>query len=127
MQFFNALKTKCIFFDSAVSHPSCPLPTFYIGNYVIEYSDSWPHLGHNMSNFWKCDTDDSRRCYLSLVTQINEMICYFINWDASTKLELLYPFCCSLFGAELCDLSRCGFECFTFAWRKAVKRVWSLP
>ena len=33
----NAQKTKFIFFDSAVSKSSCPLPTFYVGNTVIEY------------------------------------------------------------------------------------------
>jgi len=124
---FNAQKTKCIFFDSAVSHLSYPLPTFYVGNNVIEYVDSWPHLGHILSNNWKCDNDDIKRCHLSVVKQINEIICYFRNLNSSTKLKLLYSFCSSLYGAELWDLSSCDFECITVAWRKALKRVWSLP
>jgi hypothetical protein len=76
---FNAQKTKSIFFGSAVSKSSCPLPTFYVGNNVIEYVDCWPHLGHILSNKVKWDNDDIRRCYLSLVKQINEMLCWFRN------------------------------------------------
>ena len=124
---FNAQKTKCIFFGSAVSKSSCPLPTFYVGNNVIEYVDCWPHLGHILSNKVKWDNDDIRRCYLSLVKQINEMLCWFRNLDVSTKLKLLYSFCSSLYGAELWDLSHCDYDCITVAWRKALKRVWSLP
>ena len=124
---FNAQKTKCIFFDSAVSKPSSPLHTFYVGNNVMGYVDCWPHLGHILSNTVKCDNDDIRRCYLSLVKQINEKLRYFRNLDVSTRLKLLYSFCNSLYGAELWDLSRCDFGCITVAWRKALKRVWSLP
>ena len=124
---FNAQKTKCIFFNNVLRHQSCPLPTFYVGKNVIEYVDSWPHLGHILSNKLKCDNDDIRRSYLSLVKQINEMLCYFRNLGASTKLNLLYSFCSSLYGAELWDLSNSDFECICVAWRKALKRVYSLP
>jgi hypothetical protein len=74
----------------------------------------------------KWDNDDIRRCYLSLVKQINEMLCWFRNLDVSTKLKLLYSFCSSLYGAALWDLSCCEFDCITVVWRKALKRVWSL-
>ena len=124
---FNAQKTKCIFFDYPRRHLCCSLPTFYIGNNAIEYVDSWPHLGHILSNNWKCDNDDINRCYVLLVKQIYEVICYFRNLNASTKLKLLYSFCSSLYGAELWDLSSCNFECINVAWRKALKRVSSLP
>ena len=112
---FNAHKSKCIFFDSAVSHPNCFLPKFYVGNNVIEFVDSWPHLGHILSNNMKCDNDDIRRCYLSLVKQVNEVLCYFTNLNVSSKLNLLYSFCSSLYGAELWDLSRCDFDCINVA------------
>ena len=70
---FNAQKTKCIFFNNVSSHQNCPLPTFSVGKNVIEYVNNWPHLGHNLSNKLKCDNDDIRRSYLSLVEQINEI------------------------------------------------------
>jgi hypothetical protein len=45
---------------------------------VIEFVDNWPHLGHIISNHGKGDNDDIRRCYLSLVEQISEMLGYVI-------------------------------------------------
>ena len=90
---------------------------------IIEYVDCWPHLGHILSNNVKSDNHDIKRCYLSLVKQINEMLCYFRNLDMSTKLKLLHSICSSLYGAEFWDLSRCDFDCNTVAWRKALKRV----
>ena len=103
------------------------LAHFYVGKNGIEYVNNWPHLGHNLSNKLKCGNDDVRRSYLSLVEQINEMLCYFRILGASTKLNLLYSFCSSLYGAELWDLSNSDFECICVAWRKALKRVYSLP
>jgi len=98
-----------------------------VGKNVIEYVDNWPHLGHILSNKVKSDNEDIRRCYLSLVKQINEMLCYFRNLGVSTKLNLLYSYCSSLYGTELWDLSNSDFECICIAWRKALKRVYSLP
>ena len=74
---FNAQKTECIFFNNVVGHQAWPLPTFYVGKSVIEYVDSWPHLGHILSNKLKCYNDDIRRRNMSLVKQINEMLCFF--------------------------------------------------
>jgi len=94
---FNAHKSKYIFFDSAVSHPSCLLTTFYVLKNVIEIVDTWPHLRHIHSNNVKCNNDDIGRCYWSLVKQINELLCYFGNLNVSTELKLLYSFCSSLY------------------------------
>jgi hypothetical protein len=94
---------------------------------VIEYVDNWLNLGHFLSNKIKCDNDGVRRSYLSFVKQINEMLFYFRNVGTSTKLNLLYSFCSSLYGAELWDLSNSDFECVCVAWSKALKRVYSLP
>ena len=80
-----------------------------------------------MSNKLKRDNDDIRRSYLSLVKQVNEVLCYFRNLGASTKLNLLYSFCSSLYGAELWDLSNSDSESICVAWRKALKRIYSLP
>jgi len=48
------------------------LPIFYISRNIIEFVDSWPHVGHFLSNNLKCDNNDFRRCYLSLVKQTNK-------------------------------------------------------
>jgi len=50
------------------------------------------------------------------------------NLNVSPKLKLLCLFCNSLgLGVELWYLSRCDFDCINVVWRKALKRVWSLP
>jgi len=56
-----------------------------------------------LSNNWKCDNDDIRSCFLSLVKQINEVLCYFRYLDASTKLKLFYLFVLSCMVLS-CDL-----------------------
>ena len=99
---------------------------FYIGNNVIEFVNSWPHLGHIL-NSSQSDKEDIDRCFASLVGQINEMLCYFGNLCIDTKIKLLYSYCGSLYGAELWDLGNCDIECIAVAWRKALKRIWKLP
>ena len=47
---FDAKKTKCIPFCSTVCQQNFYFPIFYVGRDIIEYVDSWPHLGHISSN-----------------------------------------------------------------------------
>jgi len=75
----------------------------------------------------KCDNDDIWRFYLFLVKTTKWNAFLLRNLNVSTKLKVLYSFFSSLYGAELWDLSRCDFECVNVVWRKALKRVWSLP
>ena len=55
---FNAKQSKCISFGPCYgySSPKKNLPAFFIGGSVVDYVDSWPHLGHIISN-----TGDDRR------------------------------------------------------------------
>jgi len=87
---FSAGKTKCIFFEGLVRHLSCHLPVFYIGNNVIEYVDSWPHLGHILSNNSKHDKEDIVKSYLFLVKQTDNMLCFFqkFGYVYSIKIAL---------------------------------------
>jgi hypothetical protein len=120
---FNANKSKCLRLGKSVCHI---LPTFFIGDNVIDYVEAWPHLGHILT----CDQSDAKdidRCYLSLVKQINEVLCYFGNLNCITKLNLLYAFCSSLYGAELWDMMYSNSEKLTVAWRRALKRIWNVP
>jgi len=66
------------------------LPAFYVWKDVYEFVDSFPHLGRILFSKVISDNDDIRRCYQSLVKQINEMLCYFRNMNVSTKLKLFY-------------------------------------
>ena len=70
-------------------------PLFYIDN-VIEYVESWPHLG-NILNVNQSDA----ACILNrrniMVGQINDVICYFGKLDPIAKTELLHTYCSSLY------------------------------
>jgi hypothetical protein len=108
---FNANKSKCLRLGRSVFNI---LPTFFIGDNVIDYVEAWPRLGHILT----CDQSDAKdidRCYLSLVKQINEILCYFGNLNCITKLNLLYAFCSSLYGAELWDVMYSNSEKLTVA------------
>ena len=57
---FNAGKSKCILFPS--SHygginQSSILPSFFVGDNLIEYVQSWPHLGHILCSDLRDDDD----------------------------------------------------------------------
>ena len=50
---FNAKKSKCLWVkhSSAIKVASDRKPQFVIGDSVIEFVDSWPHLGHIIAYF----------------------------------------------------------------------------
>lgn len=123
---FNAKKSKCMLFTPGRAS-SYPLrPSFYINDNVIEYVDSWPHLG-NILNVNQSDA----ACILNrrniMVGQINDVICYFGKLDPIVKTELLYTYCSSLYGSVLWDLQQPELDRICTAWRMALKRLWRLP
>ena len=68
----------------ASSYPLRPL--FYIDDNVIEYVESWPHLG-NILNVNQSDA----ACILNhrniMVGQINDVICYLASLTLLSKLN----------------------------------------
>jgi hypothetical protein len=67
----------------------------------IEYVQKWPHLGHILNSELD-DNDDIENRRIQTVKQINDVLCYFGKLDSSIKLKLLYSFCSSWYGCELC-------------------------
>ena len=49
---FNPKKSKCISIGLCYdySSPKKHLPVFFIAESVVDYVNSWPHLGHIISN-----------------------------------------------------------------------------
>jgi len=93
---------------------------------LIEYVDSWPHLGHILHNrTGDCQDILNRRNVL--VRQANDVICYFAKLSPVHKLGLMYSYCSSLYGAELWNLNSPELAAIGVSWRKALKRVWNLP
>jgi len=47
---------------------------------------------------------------LSLIGQVNKILCTFCNVNCSTKIRLVKSYCTSFYGAEIWDLSHNGIE-----------------
>ena len=67
-------------------------PPFYINNSAVEYVDQWPHLGHVISSDMD-DKNDINRGRSALISQINNVLCFFYELDCITKMRLLISFC----------------------------------
>jgi len=103
---FNAAKSKCLImkpsrgrnavFESLSSTP------FSNGGKVIEFVDSWSHLGHVLF-VNEDDGMDINKIRKALCGQINNVLCYFGNLTPILKLRLIKLFCCSLYTVQFCE------------------------
>ena len=93
---------------------------------MIEFVDSWPHLGHilNVNRYAGADMDKVRNASCG---QINTVLCYFGHVFPVLKLKLIKTFCYSLYGSVLWQLDHSNLETFCTTWRKGLRRVWNLP
>ena len=83
---FTAKKSKCFWVkhSSAIKIASDRKPQFVISGYVIEYIDSWPHLGHIIES----SNDDNLNILNrrnSLCGHINDILCYFGGLESVTN------------------------------------------
>ena len=99
---FNAKKSKCLWVkhSSVINVASNRNPQFVIGGSVIEYVDSWPHLGLIIASSNDDNLDILNRRN-SLCGQINDVLCYFGDLGPVTKLRLLKAYCSSYYECEL--------------------------
>jgi len=126
---FNADKSKCIISRprEVVNRANCVSDVSFIicGN-VIGNVESWPHLGHVITNNGsdKLDIMSRRNKFIG---QVNNVICWFNKLDCYTKTRLLKSYCCSFCGCELWNLSILDVQTLCVAWRQALRRIWKLP
>ena len=127
---FNASKSKCLLFKTSVGRQQhiehLPSTNFSIGGKVIEFVDSWPHLGHIL-NVYRDDGADMDKIRNSLCCQINNVLCYFGHVFPVLKLQLIKTFCYSLYGSVLWQLDHSNLETLCTTWRKGLRRVWNIP
>ena len=99
---------------------------FYVGGSVIEYVESYVHLGHIITSKITDEEDilQRRNCF---VGQVNNVLCFFRKLDMFTKIKLFKSFCTSFFGCELWALDDRAIDEFCIAWRKSVRRVLDIP
>jgi len=79
---FNAAKSKCLIMKPSrgrnVAFESLPSTPFCIGGKVIEFVNSWPHLGHVL-HVNGDDGMDINKIRKALCGEINNVLCYFGN------------------------------------------------
>jgi len=96
--------------------------TFYVGNNLIEYVDSFEHLGHVITNQLTDNADILKR-RSDFVGKSNKVLCLFSKLSSLTKYRLVHLYCISLYGSELWLLS----NDLCVLWRKSLRRIWGLP
>ena len=87
---------------------------------------SGPHLGH-VFNSRLTDDDDILARRTSFIGQANSFFCNFPMLDVETKNSLFMVYCSSHYGSELWNLTNNNLEDHCIAWRKSLRRLWSLP
>ena len=130
---FNASKSKCVVIKAKSVYRSCYLHdyncdqlTFVINDNDIEFVDNYRHLGHVInSKFDDCDDIYDKRA--SFIGQVNSLLCYFRKLNGAVRYRLFQSYCMSLFCCELWRLDNGVIDHFGTAYRRAVRRVWSLP
>ena len=70
------------------------MPFFSISGIQIEFVNQWPQLGHLITDSLDDNNDIAVRRN-TLCGQINNVICYFANLNAVTKLKLINTYCSS--------------------------------
>ena len=129
---FNASKSKCVMINAKgslnchVHAYKCNDIVFKINKCCIEFVSSYKHLGHVINNRFN-DDDDLYDKRASFIGQANNVICYFNKLSADVKQRLFNSYCTSFFGCELWRLDHPVIGCISVAWRRAIRRIWSLP
>jgi len=129
---FNATKSKYLvilpIFSRALAKEfqSC---IFYVAKKPIENVKSFLHIGHSfyiVIQRW-IDDEDIINGRSNFVRHTNYSLCYFRKLHPFVHYRLFQAYCTSLFGCELWLLTNYNIDALCVAWRKALRRIWSLP
>lgn len=129
---YNALKSKCIYFyprsrsKSSLHIYDVSCLNFTISGYRIDFVDSYKHLGHVISNELNDSVDISEKRSV-FIGQANNVLCYFSKLSSDVRYKLFSSYCSSFFGCELWKLDNNSIDDVCVAWRRALRRIWSLP
>ena len=122
---FNASKSKCILIGNK-RRTIGSRPEFSLNGDVIDYVDSWSHLGH-IINDKLTDTDDILNRRSTMFGQINRVICNFSSIDFGLKCKLFNTFCNSNYGCEIWELESRKIAEYCAGWRRGLRRFLDLP
>ena len=120
---FNGNKSKLVCFSKAYSPKNIRVS---VGGDYVSLTDKVNYLGHSVSsNIYDSPVDVISRDF---VIKFNGVISDFANTRSCLKYELMLKYCTSFYGVLFCDLnSRKGLDVLCRQWRKALRKIWSLP
>ena len=123
---YNAKKSKMVLFGPNQNAQTHGRPQFFIDTQVIEYVNSYTHLGNVL-----VDTQSDADCIefrrKQFIGQLNTVLSTFRQQERSVQIKLLHTFCFSFYGSVLWDLETPQIKHIRSAWHAAIKRVWVLP
>ena len=126
---FNAKKSKCLVASPRKRHSLLSreqIRSFSVGGNSIDFVESFVHLGHVISSKLNdCKDIENRRC--NFIGQTNNVLCYFGKLDSVTKHKLFSTYCSSMYGCQLWSLDDSSVNDLCTAWRKGLRRIWSVP
>jgi len=96
---FNASKSKRVICTSWREQSETEYllgSQFTINGNVIEFVQSWPHLGHIITSNMG-DASDIDRCRTKLISQINNVLCSLQQVDSIVEVNLLKSYCLNLY------------------------------
>ena len=122
---FNPSKTACMAFGNRYV---CPHLHLYLDGKMLEWTDTFKHLG----NFITADQKDDSDIQLkrgNFYRSVNGL-CYkfkgtLLKSDVASRLFQTY--CCSFYGSQAWNLSSFSFEFIWTAWNKVVRKNFHLP
>ena len=121
---FNPNKTACMAFGN---RHVCPDLHLYLDGKMLEWTDTFKHLGNVITVDQKDDSDIQLKRG-NFYRSVNGL-CYkfkgtLVNSDVASRLFQTY--CCSFYGSQAWNLSSSSFEFICTAWNKAVRRIFHL-
>jgi len=118
---FNSGKTKHIFLAPNDINP--PVITF--NGDVIERVHCDKHLGNIIGHHHI--TENVNRCIQEFTMKVNMVCMHFKHIPHDIIYSLFKTYCMPVYGCQLWDFSHTSVNRFYVTWRKAIRRILSLP
>jgi hypothetical protein len=118
---FNPDKSKMVIYDKDTTVDVSVM----FNDCILRNNDKDVHLGNNTGP--GVESNGIREIISDFYRRVNITLARFSKVKPNIKYELLKSYCMCLYGCQLWDYSSPDIELFFTAWRKCIRRVWSLP